>query len=119
MMIKNVILTLVLLAASLSASASVLLNIDGLDYPGEHQLGYDVSAMVFHVEFLGSHACEGSVVSGPGSGLRLDVNGQLYALSGSITLELGDDPVRLMMTTTAGDLTCELEGIFRDSFFKI
>jgi hypothetical protein len=119
MITRNLILTAVLLAASLSANASVLLNIDGQDYLGEYQLEYEVSAQVFHIAFFGSHACQGSTVSVPGSGLTLDIDGELFALSGSITLELDQNPARLLMATTAGDLVCEGDRIFRDSFTPI
>ncbi|MFU8830708.1 MAG: hypothetical protein ACNA7J_01010 [Wenzhouxiangella sp.] len=117
-MSKKLILSMVLLAASLPVGAGVVLNIDGQDYPGTQVLRYGVSSMVFHVDFLGLYACSGSTISSP-DGLTLDIDGQLYALSGPITLELAQNSDRLVMTTDSGDLTCGTNRIFHDSFIPI
>ncbi len=118
-LMNNLLLIIALLVASLPADAGVLLNIDGQDFPGTQVLQYDVGAMVFEVDFLGSHACSGSSIPSPDDGLTLNIDGQYYAISGSITLELGQGSDRLVIMTSSGDLICEADRIFHDSFFFI
>jgi hypothetical protein len=115
-MIKKLFLFTALAGLSASAWAEVVLSIDGSQYPSPQRMEYFIDSKVFRIDFDGAFACVGPRVVEPTGGLTLNIENDLYEVTGPITLSFLEVGVVLTIETASGSVSCQADRIFGTQF---